>query len=129
MGLISATALGKNGVQDWIVQRASAVILGFYTVGMLAWVLVMSPVDHAAWKALHECMVMRIVNTLALLSLVMHAWIGVWGILTDYVTAARMQAVGLGPYATVLRVMCEFAAFLWLFGCLAWGAVIIWAGA
>ena len=127
--MTSATALGRNGVQDFIVQRVTAVILGVYFVGLLGWFLAASPVDYTAWQQLNACLPMRIANTLALLSLVTHTWIGVWGILTDYVTPARLQPVGLGPYATAARLACEFAAFLWLFGAFAWGAVIIWAGA
>lgn len=127
--MTSATALGRNGVQDFIIQRASAVILGLYTIGLLGWFIAMSPVDYVAWQQLNACLAMQIVNTLVLLSLVTHTWIGVWGILTDYVTPARLQTVGLGNYATAARLACEFAAFLWLFGSFAWGAVIIWAGA
>ncbi len=129
MGLISATSLGRNGVQDFLIQRISAVVLGVYTIGLLGWFICTPVVDFTAWQALNSCTAMRIVNTLALLSLVFHAWIGVWSILTDYVTGARMAKVGLANYATVLRVVLEFITFLWLFGSLAWGAVIIWAGA
>lgn len=128
MGMINATTLGRNGVQDWVIQRVSAVILGVYTIGLLGWFVVQSPVDYATWHALNTCTAMRIVNTLVLLSLVAHAWIGVWSILTDYVTPARMQTVGLGDYATGMRLVLEAIVFLWLFGSLAWGAVIIWAG-
>lgn len=126
--MINATSLGRNGVQDWVIQRVSAIILGVYTIGLIGWLLVQSPVDYATWHALNTCIAMRIVNTLVLLSLVAHAWIGVWSILTDYVTPARMQTVGLGSYATALRFVLEVIVFLWLFGSLAWGAVIIWAG-
>lgn len=128
MGMISATSMGRNGVQDFVIQRVSAVVLGIYTIGILGWMIVQSPVDYATWQGLNACLAMRIVNTLVLLSLIAHAWIGVWGILTDYVTPPRMQTVGLGDYATALRIVFEVVAFLWLFGCLAWGAVIIWAG-
>lgn len=124
----SATTLGRSGLSDWLVQRISAVILGIYTIGLLGWFLCQSPVDYAAWQGLNACTAMRIANTLALLALIAHAWIGVWTILTDYVTRPRMAAVGLGDYATALRIVLEVVTFLWLFGSLAWGAVIIWAG-
>lgn len=124
MGLTSATSLGRNGVQDFLIQRVSAVILGIYTIGLLGWFIGTPVVDFTTWQALNACTSMRIINTLVLLSLVVHAWIGVWSILTDYVTPAR----SLGAYATALRLVLEVVAFLWLFGSLAWGAVIIWAG-
>lgn len=124
----SATTLGRSGLHDWVIQRISAVILGVYTIGMLGWFVFTPVVDYVTWQGLNACLAMRIVNTLVLLSLVAHAWIGIWSILTDYVTRPRMQTVGLGDYATALRFLCEVVAFLWLFGSLAWGAVIIWAG-
>lgn len=125
----SATSLGRSGLSDWLIQRVSAVILGIYAIGMISWFVIASPVDYVTWLSLNSGVAMRLANTLALLALVAHAWVGVWTILTDYVTRARMNAVGLGDYATALRVVLEVITFLWLFGCLAWGAVIIWAGA
>lgn len=130
MGLMnnSATTLGRSGLSDWLIQRVSAVILGIYVIGLLGWFLCQSPVDYATWQGLNAHLAMRIANTLALLALIAHAWIGIWTILTDYVTRPRMAAVGLGDYATALRIVLEVVTFLWLFASLAWGAVIIWAG-
>lgn len=129
MGMNSATTLGRSGTHDWIIQRVSAAVLGIYFIGLMGWFVCTPVLDHAAWLALNSCTAMRIVNTLVVLSLVAHAWVGVWSILTDYVTPARMRNVGLGDYATGLRFLLEVVVFLWLFGSLAWGAVIIWAGA
>ena len=124
----NVTALGRSGLADWLIQRVSAVILAVYTVGLLGWFVCQAPVDYATWLALNNCLAMRIANTLMLLALVAHAWIGIWTILTDYITVARMAAAGFGAYATALRIAMQAAAMLWLFVCLVWGAVIIWAG-
>lgn len=125
----SASSLGRSGLHDWVIQRISAVILAVYTIGLLGWLACQPGLDYATWQGLHACTGMRIANTLALLALVAHAWIGIWTILTDYITRARMEAVGLGDHATALRMALEAVSFLWLFACLVWGAVIIWAGA
>ena len=119
----SVTNPGRSGLSDWVIQRASAVILGLYTVGLAGWFLCQPAVDFAAWQALNQCLGMRIANTLALLALIAHAWIGIWTILTDYVTTRQ-----LGALATGLRLVLQGIAYLWLFACLIWGAVIIWAG-
>lgn len=124
----NVTALGRSGLADWLIQRISAVILAVYAVGMIGWFVCQSPIDYAAWHALNNCLAMRIANTLMLLALIAHAWIGIWTILTDYITVVRMDAVGIGAYATALRIAMEAVALLWLFVCLVWGAVIIWAG-
>ena len=119
----SVTALGRSGLSDWLIQRISAVILAIYAVGMIGWFLAKAPVDFATWQGLNNCLAMRIANTLVLLALIAHAWIGVWTILTDYVTSARLGSTG-----TALRIALQTVSFLWLFVCLVWGAVIIWAG-
>lgn len=119
----NVTALGRSGLADWLIQRISAVILAIYVVGLLGWFLFNPGVDYATWQALNACLAMRVANTLALLALVAHAWVGVWTILTDYVTSARMGTAG-----TALRIAFQALAFLWLFVSLVWGAVIIWAG-
>lgn len=119
----NVTALGRSGLSDWLIQRISAVILAIYSVGLLGWFVCQAPVDYATWQALNACLAMRIANTLALLAVIAHAWIGVWTILTDYVTSAR-----LGDKGTALRILLQAIAFLWLFVSLVWGVVIIWAG-
>ncbi len=35
----SVTNYGRNGVHDWIIQRASAVILALYTLFLLGFVI------------------------------------------------------------------------------------------
>lgn len=119
----SVTALGRSGLSDWLIQRISAVILAIYTVGMLGWFACTPVVDFATWQGLNACLGMRIANTLVLLALIAHAWVGIWTILTDYVTSRQLGATG-----SALRLALEVVSFLWLFVCLVWGAVIIWAG-
>lgn len=117
---------GHTGTTDWLVQRVSAVILAIYTLGLAAWFVCVPTVDYALWHALNAGLFMRLANTVMLLALVAHAWVGIWTIITDYVTPTRLQ--GFGRYATVLGTACEVLTVLWLLGCLIWGAVIIWTG-
>ena len=126
----SATGFGRNGVSDWLVQRVSAVVLAIYTVVIFGWFAFHGgSVDFTTWQGLNQCLAMRVLNSIVLLSLVGHSWVGIWTIITDYMTAARMAAVGLGNYATFIRLACEVATIFWLLGCLIWGGAIIWAGA
>ena len=45
------------------------------------------------WKALFEQTWMRIFSLLAILSLAAHAWIGMWAVLTDYLTERLLAAL------------------------------------
>ena len=60
-------------------------------------------------------------SVLALLSLVVHAWIGMWTVSTDYLTVRL-----LGPKATGLRLVFQGGYALVLFVYLVWGVQILW---
>jgi succinate dehydrogenase / fumarate reductase membrane anchor subunit len=79
------TALGRNGFQDWILQRVTAAILGLYTIGLLCFWLYMPLHKNLSWNGLFNNQTMRLITIIALLSLMIHAWIGMWTIITDYI--------------------------------------------
>lgn len=115
----SATNLGRSGLFDWVAQRASALILIAYFF-YIACVL-LSGVDYLAWRELYAQTWMRIFSLLALLSLVSHAWVGLWTVSTDYLTEHLMGTTG-----TVLRLVFQFVYSIVLFIYVVWGIQILW---
>ncbi|TCO77814.1 succinate dehydrogenase subunit D [Chromatocurvus halotolerans] len=113
------TSFGRSGVSDWLVQRVSAVILLAYFL-FVAWVL-LAGVSYTEWKGLFEATWMRVFSLMALLSLGAHAWIGMWSVLTDYLTE-RM----LGSKGNVLRILAQLLTTLALFVYVVWGVQILW---
>jgi succinate dehydrogenase / fumarate reductase membrane anchor subunit len=81
----SITNLTRNGLKDWFIQRVSAVILAVYLFFLVGYFIVHPGLDYATWRGLFACRAMRIFSVLALLSLMAHAWIGLWTIFTDYI--------------------------------------------
>jgi len=76
---------GNNGIRYWLAQRLTAVFLILY-IAVLFWFCVSHPqVSYENWKAFMFLPVMKVMTMLALLSTSIHAWIGVWTVLTDYV--------------------------------------------
>ena len=71
-------ALSNSGLSDWLVQRATAVILTLYFSWVMAFFLFTSNIDHAVLAAFFGSPAMKIAGTLAVLSTVAHAWIGMW---------------------------------------------------
>lgn len=116
------TSFGRSGLSDWVVQRVSAVILGAYTVFLAAWIIFSPELSYADWAELFSCTAMRIFSLLALLSLIAHAWIGVWTIATDYLTE-----MALGKAATKVRFIFLCACAVVLFVYLIWGIDILWS--
>jgi len=73
------------GLRDWLSQRVTAVVMIVYTL-LFVIVLTRLPVfDHENWKALWAMPVMRYATVLFMLSLLLHAWVGVRNIFMDYI--------------------------------------------
>ncbi|NNM50911.1 MAG: succinate dehydrogenase, hydrophobic membrane anchor protein [Pseudomonadales bacterium] len=115
----SATSFSRSGLSDWIVQRVSAVILAVYFVVMV--VIWAGHPSYACWHGLMMAPAMKILSLLSLLALASHAWVGLWTVLTDYVTTRHM-----GPRAVGVRLVLELAFALVIFVYLVWGIQILW---
>jgi succinate dehydrogenase / fumarate reductase membrane anchor subunit len=107
------------GIGDFLAQRITAIILAVYTVVLLVGLLMMPAFNFENWKSLFAFHVFalpvgQILATLAFVSLVYHAWIGVRDIWMDYV-----KPVGI-------RLLLHVLTILWLVGSLAYFAQIIW---
>jgi succinate dehydrogenase / fumarate reductase, membrane anchor subunit len=116
------TSLGRNGVQDWLVQRISAVVLLAYFLFLAFYVGTNPGLTYPQWQGLFASPWMRAFSLLALLSLCAHAWIGMWTVFTDYLTTAA-----LGQAATVTRLGLQLLCLLVLFAYFVWCVQILWS--
>ncbi|WP_439106777.1 succinate dehydrogenase, hydrophobic membrane anchor protein [Congregibacter sp.] len=116
----AVTSLSRSGLSDWLVQRVTAVILlaFFIFIGFK----IASGVTYAEWTALFGQTWMKVFTMLALLSLAAHAWIGMWGVFTDYLTERLM-----GSRGNVLRIGLQLITSLSLIIFVIWGFQVIWA--
>ncbi len=110
----SITSWSGHGLRDFILQRISAVIIAAYVIVLVAYCMLHSSVRYDDWQALYACSWVRIFTVLTLFSVVIHAWIGMWTIATDYLKC------------TVLRGGFLILIALTLFVCLVWGIMILW---
>lgn len=115
------TNFGRSGLSDWLMQRVSAVILLAYFVFVVVYLLCNPDLTFEQWKQLFSCTAMRAFTSLTILSVVVHAWIGLWSVSTDYMTVRLM-----GPKATAVRLLFQAAYSLILFYYLVWGFQILW---
>lgn len=109
------TSLGRSGLQDWLIQRVSAVILGSYFLFLLFFFIHHMPLQYETWVSLFAHAWMRYVHLLVLLALLAHAWIGVWTVTTDY----------LKP--VMLRFPIQVFIVLGILYTLFWGVNIFWS--
>ncbi len=113
MGMNSVTNIGRNGIQDWIIQRVTAYVLALYTLFLLGF-FATTEVDYQSWSALFEQLWFRIFTLLALLSIGGHAWVGLWTVSTDYIKSAGQ------------RMLFQGIVVLAIFVYVVWGIQIIW---
>ena len=105
MGRVTSIAsLGRNGLCDWVVQRISALVISAYFLFLVIYLVANPELSYEQWRGLFSCIWMKVFSTISLLMLPAHVWIGVWGVLTDYMTPRLM-----GNKANVLRLVVEFA--------------------
>jgi succinate dehydrogenase / fumarate reductase membrane anchor subunit len=103
------------GLRDWLAQRISALILAIYLVFLAGFVLAHRPLQYADWKALFDQVWMRIFSLGFMVSLCIHAWVGMRNIFMDYV------------HATGLRLLLHVSAIVVLATYLLWSVQILWS--
>jgi len=114
--MVSVVAsVGRNGVHDFILLRASAVILVLYTLLLAAFFLVTPSVTYNVWQEFFACISVKVATMLSLLALLVHAKIGVWQVLSDYIKPA------------FLRGTLQFFFSILLLAYLLFGFSIVWS--
>lgn len=117
----NVTNLGRSGLYDWIIQRFSAIILAAYSLCILASFIMNPDMDYEKWNSIFQSNAMRIFSMITLFALCAHAWIGMWTISTDYITALQF-----GKGATFIRLLFQAGCVLLIAVYLLWGIQIFW---
>lgn len=104
---------GRSGVHDYILLRASAlIILGYvlYFVGFITFF----DITYAAWVNFFSLMLTKIFSLFTLIAILIHSWIGIWQVLTDYVKYTTLRAA--------LQFALTSVAFIYVLS----GFIILW---
>jgi len=112
--LKTATGLGRSGLQDWLWQRVSAVIIGFYTLYVLQFWWLSSTHSYESWLSFFTSSFGKIFTLTTIVAIAVHAWIGMWTITTDYIKCLA------------IRLSAQLCIIFSLFFYIGWGIVILW---
>jgi succinate dehydrogenase / fumarate reductase membrane anchor subunit len=99
-----------SGLKAWAIQRLTAMYVGLFALYLVAVLLFSAPPDYAAWKAWIGGPVVSVALLLFVVSVLMHAWIGVRDVVIDYVHPIAVRAALLGLIALALLAMGLWAA-------------------
>lgn len=108
-----ATLFGKNGLQSWLLQRITAIILGAYLLAVVVFWF-RADVTFHTWQHFVQSCIGRPCALAALLSLVVHSWIGIWTVTTDYIKITFLRLL--------IQLLCIGALMFYCY----WGIKIIW---
>jgi len=109
-------AVGAHyGLRDWLVQRVTAVLMGIFTVVVLAQVLTTrGELGYDAWAGIFAAQWMKVLTFVVIVALLWHAWVGMRDIWMDYVK----------PVA--VRLVLQVFSIAWLVGCAGWAIQVLW---
>lgn len=102
----SVAGVNHRGLTDWLIQRASAVIMLVYIIGLFLFCVVHPDLAYYEWHGLFAHDWMKIATVLVVVSLLYHAWIGMWTIYTDYIKISWLRLV-----VDVLTIIALLAFF------------------
>ena len=103
------------GLGDWMAQRVTAIVIAIYTVILLVAFFGANNFSYEGWASLFARQWFKIATFVTLLSMFYHVWVGMRNIWMDYVTKS-----------VAMRLTLQAASIVWLVGCAAWAAQIIW---
>lgn len=88
----SQASLKRNGVQDFVTLRSTALIITAFSAYM-CWYFISTPaITFESWQGLFSHLAMKVFTFATLVSIMMHVRIGLWQVLTDYVKPAGLRA-------------------------------------
>ena len=73
------------GLRDWLMQRMTALAITVYLLLLLGILLFTPGMDLARWQALSGNLAFRLATFVALISVFLHAWVGMRDIIMDYI--------------------------------------------
>ena len=112
--MVTVTSFDRSGLRDWLIQRLTAVVMAVYVIFLGLFMLLHPHMDYQTWHNLFAHIGMRVFTLLFILGLVLHTWIGLWIVFTDYVKHYPV------------RLLLQFLVMLSLLGLLFWCVEILW---
>ncbi|EOX6880776.1 succinate dehydrogenase membrane anchor subunit [Providencia stuartii] len=109
----NASALGRTGIQDWLLIRGSAIVIVLYVLYLVGFIAI-NDITYETWRGFFASSVTKVFTILSLFSILVHAWIGLWQVLTDYVK----------PLA--LRLVLQLVIVVALLAYLIYGTIVVW---
>ena len=90
-GMVTNSAtFGRSGVHDYILIRATALIMTCYVLYLVGFVA-FNDITYEVWTGFFSNTFTKVFTLLTLVCVLIHAWIGLWQVLTDYIKPVGLR--------------------------------------
>jgi len=103
----SVLGVNHQGLRDWLIQRVSAIVMAVYVIGLTVFFITHSELAYYEWHGLFSYFWMKVATALVMLSLLYHAWVGIWTVFTDYIKCSWLRLI-----LDILVILALIAFFL-----------------
>jgi len=110
-----------TGPNNWIIQRITAIVMAAYLFFIVGFLVANPVLTYDQWSALNGLLSMRIFTLVTIAAVAFHAWIGMWCVLTDYITVRL-----IGPKANGVRNVLQLGLGFIILIYLVWTIKILW---
>ena len=115
--MVGREVIGAHyGWRGWLMQRVTAVVMLVYTLFFLGILLSLPARDYPHWRALWDLPSLRYGTVFFVVSLLLHAWVGVRNIFMDYIKATGVRLI---LYVLVILALIAYGV---------WVVQILWGG-
>jgi len=109
------TVVGAHyGLRDWLSQRITGVVMALFTLAVIVQLLLPGEIGYDKWAGMFSRQWMKVLTFTVIVSLLIHAWVGMRDIWMDYV-----KSVGW-------RLTLQAVTIVWLVGCAGWAVQVLW---
>ena len=84
-----------KGSTIWYLQRWSSIFILLYVIYLLLSIMSLSPVIYVDWMLFVSSFIFKATTSLVFLSILTHAFLGLWTIGTDYLTPRTLGFLNL----------------------------------
>jgi succinate dehydrogenase / fumarate reductase membrane anchor subunit len=102
------------GLRDWLSQRITAALMLLFTLALLLQLIFGGKLGYDRWAGIFAQQWMKVLAFVTIVSLAVHAWVGMRDIWMDYV-----KPVGV-------RLTLQVLTIVWLVGCAGWAVQVLW---
>ena len=113
--VMHVSSFGRNGVHDFILIRATAVVMALFCVYMVGFFAITPEITYAIWVEFWGRVWNKVFALLTLGCVLVHAWIGLWQVLTDYIKSTFFRGV-LQFSVVILLIVYLLTGFSVLWG-------------